>query len=149
MNLPPAATGRPGRVHALIVRLHGALAAAESQSFDLDQIAPADLVEPVRPLALYELDDLGRILARPELLPPGLSAEPQSNRQFRYSQPGFALPILVTTDPGLFDEHPESVELWSPGSPAFAIPDDAASPAELAANRAALNLCFRSPRAVS
>jgi hypothetical protein len=36
--------------------------------------------------------------------------------------------IRVTTDPGFYEEHPESVELWSPGSPAFAIADTATPP---------------------
>lgn len=31
------------------------------------------------------------------------------------------------TDAHFFDEHPESVELWSPGSPLFPEPEDVAS----------------------
>jgi hypothetical protein len=35
--------------------------------------------------------------------------------------PGRDHPVRVTTDPDYFDLHPESVELWSPGSPVFPI----------------------------
>ena len=38
----------------------------------------------------------------------------------------------MTTDPELFDQHPESVELWSPGSPLFIEPDEVATPEQVA-----------------
>jgi hypothetical protein len=31
--------------------------------------------------------------------------------------------VRVTTDPDHFDAHPDSTELWSPGSPLFPEPD--------------------------
>lgn len=31
--------------------------------------------------------------------------------------------VRVTTNPAYFEEHAESVELWSPGSPAFRAPE--------------------------
>ena len=81
---------------------------------------------------------------RSDLLPPGLDVKPLhgSNRQFSFSQPGMVEPIRITPDPGFYEEHPESVELWSPGSPAFAIPDTASSPGDLANARAALTPIF-------
>ncbi len=115
---------------------------AEAEAFDLDEVAPADLEEPIRPQALYDLAGLDRLLARPELLPPGVEVSPLSNRQFKYSEPGMPAPIRVTTDRDLFDDQPESVELWSPGSPAFPEADDPASVDEVAAHRAALRAIF-------
>ena len=31
--------------------------------------------------------------------------------------------LRVTTDPGYYEEHSESVELWSPGNPLFTAPE--------------------------
>jgi hypothetical protein len=39
-------------------------------------------------------------------------------------------PLRVTTDPDYFDQDPSSVELWSPGSPLFPIPDAVAPVAD-------------------
>jgi hypothetical protein len=119
--------------------------AAEVGGFDLDEIAESDLEEPVRPRPLYDLDDLGRILGRLDLLPPGVDVRPLSgsNHQFSFSQPGMDQPIRITTDPAFYEEHPESVELWSPGSPTFPLPDEAAVSDDLVGNRDVLATCFR------
>ena len=42
-----------------------------------------------------------------------------------------AAPVRVTTDPDYFEQHPDSAELWSPGSPLFPQPDFAAASADL------------------
>jgi hypothetical protein len=47
--------------------------------------------------------------------------------------PGMSRPVRVTTDPAFFDEHPESTELWSPGSPVFPAMDVVASAEEVRA----------------
>ncbi len=54
-------------------------------------------------------------------------------REFEYRMPGRARPVRVTTDPDYFDEHPGSLELWSPSSPVFPAPDEVASAEEVAA----------------
>lgn len=41
-----------------------------------------------------------------------------SSKEVFWAEPGGPR-ISVTTDPDFFDEHPESVEFWTPGSPAF------------------------------
>lgn len=43
-----------------------------------------------------------------------------------------AEPVRITTRPDYFDDHSDSLELWSPGSPAFPNPEAAAIPEELA-----------------
>jgi hypothetical protein len=43
-----------------------------------------------------------------------------------------ANPIRITTRPDYFDEHSDSLELWSPGSPSFPTPDAEAMEQELA-----------------
>ncbi len=37
--------------------------------------------------------------------------------------PGMSERLRVTTDPGYYEEHSESVELWSPGNPLFEAPE--------------------------
>ena len=32
-------------------------------------------------------------------------------------------PVRATTDPAYYEEHPESVELWTPGNPLFKPPE--------------------------
>jgi hypothetical protein len=41
-------------------------------------------------------------------------------------------PVRVTTDPDFYEQHPDSIELWSPGSPVFPVPEAVAESAELA-----------------
>jgi len=75
---------------------------------------------PPRPPALYDLNDLGRVLQRPELLPPGVEvARTGGDKDRAWQQPGMLEPVRVTTDPVYFEEHADSVELWSPGNPLF------------------------------
>ena len=46
-----------------------------------------------------------------------------------------AAPVRVTTDPDYYEQHPDSTELWSPGSPVFPVPDFAAASIELDGDR--------------
>ncbi len=119
--------------------------AAEAAGFDLDEITASDLEEPARPAPLYDLEDLDRVLSQKDLLPPDLDAKPLrgSPRQYSCSRPGMREPIRVTTDPEFFGEHPESVELWSPGSPIFPEPDDTLVPEDVTAKLFNLTAIFR------
>jgi len=47
-----------------------------------------------------------------------------SSKDVFWSQPG-AQQVSVTTDVEFYEEHPESVEFWTPGSPAFPHPVEA------------------------
>jgi hypothetical protein len=76
-----------------------------------------------RPAAPYDLSTLDRVIRAAALLPPGVSANALHSREYSYSAPGMREPLRVTTDPDYFDQHPSSVELWSPGSPLFPMPD--------------------------
>jgi len=91
----------------------------EGGGFDLDEAAAWDWMEPQRPEPLYDLNDLGRILSANRLLPPGAEARQSGPKDYAYFAPGMSRPLRVTTDPEYFDMHPESTELWSPGSPLF------------------------------
>ena len=61
---------------------------------------------------------LARLLERPKLLPPGCEAQRLSAKDTVWIQPG-TQGIAVTTDADFYEEHADSVEFWSPGSPAF------------------------------
>ncbi|NDY57383.1 DEAD/DEAH box helicase family protein [Desulfovibrio sulfodismutans] len=96
---------------------------AEESGFDLDAAAQEDLEMPERPAPLYGLPDLGRILERGAMLPPGAEASAYGVKDFIYGQPGMDEKVRVTTDPGFYDQHSDSVELWSPGNPVFPEPE--------------------------
>lgn len=92
----------------------------ENNGFDLDELSLSSLEMPERAAPLYDLAYLDRVLKTPGLLPPGYEAAPLAGgKDYRYVIPGRKEPVRVTTDPAFYEEHAESVELWSPGSPAF------------------------------
>jgi hypothetical protein len=65
-------------------------------------------------------------------MPPGVSVRPLGARDYGYSPLGVKHGVRVTTNPAYYEEHGESVELWSPGSPLFPIfsPEDVATASE-------------------
>jgi hypothetical protein len=120
------------RAHATLVSdLTRDVDQAEASGFDLDETAAATLDAPVRPRPLFDLGNLQLLLTHSALLPPGIEVTPTGPKDFSFSMPGMSRPVRVTTDPAFFDEHPESTELWSPGSPVFPTPDIIASPEEV------------------
>ena len=72
------------------------------------------------------------ILQRADSLPPGIEIKKLQNGKYAYQAPGMVEPVCITTRPEYFDEHSDSLELWSPGSPAIPISETAATPEELA-----------------
>jgi superfamily II DNA or RNA helicase len=108
------------------------VAEAESDPFDLDAITEDEVRDPVRAEPLYNLEDLDAVIKNSGLLPPGIDVSPLGTREYSYSQPGMSAPVRVTTSPAYFDEHPESVELWSPGSPIFPLPESVLPTEEVA-----------------
>lgn len=102
----------------LIAHLQHDAAAPPPESFDIDDAIDAALEMAERTPASYDLEDLGRLLDRAKLLPPGCEAQRATPKDVFWTQPG-SKPVAVTTDPDFFEENPESLELWSPGNPAF------------------------------
>ena len=83
-----------------------------------------DVAEPPeRPPPPVTLDDLDRVLGSPDLLPPGTDVQPLGQREYGLLAPGMRERVRVTTDPAYYEEHAESVALWSPGSPLFRPPE--------------------------
>jgi SNF2 family DNA or RNA helicase len=96
---------------------------AEQGGFDIDEVTQADLEEPYRPDSPLDMHDLDRVIKYGPALPPGITAEVMAKSQYAYSAPGMPKALRVTTDPAFYEEHAESVELWSPGSPLFPQPE--------------------------
>ena len=112
--------GRAEVVDAIERQAHEANAGG---GFDLDSALGEDLAMPDRPPPLVTLDDLDRIVASPSLMPPGTEVQPMGRREYGLRAPGMREAVRVTTDPAYYEEHAESVELWSPGSPLFRPPE--------------------------
>ena len=106
---------------------------AEGRGFDIDTVTEDDLAMPARPLPPVTMDDLDRVIASPDLMPPGTDIQPMGHREYGLLAPGMTERLRVTTDPDYYEEHAESVELWSPGNPLFNPPEFVASTDELAA----------------
>lgn len=104
----------------LVAELAEGVNALEKGGFDLDAVTDEELAEPIRPEPLYTLRSLHSLLQKPELLPPGVDIQKQlGTKDFALQLPGMKQAVRITTDPDFFDLHPESTELWSPGSPVF------------------------------
>ncbi len=97
--------------------------AQRSHGFDLDEYAWVDLPLDARAAAPLSLDLLDAVINRPDLMPGGVEVQPIQGREYAYLAPGLPHPVRVTTNPHFYEENPDSVELWSPGSPLFPIPD--------------------------
>ncbi len=96
----------------------------QAGGFDLDA-ALDDAAEPhERPPAPVTLDDLDRVLASPDLMPPGTDVQPLGRREYGLLAPGMRERVRVTTDPAYYGENAESVALWSPGHPLFRAPEN-------------------------
>ena len=104
-------------------------AQAEAGGFDLDGFVDAELAEPPRPEPALSLADLEKIAARPDLLPGGVTTKPLGAGEFSYVAPGQTGAVRVTTRSDYFDDHADSMELWSMGAPCFPNALIAADPA--------------------
>jgi hypothetical protein len=98
--------------------------------FDIDEVTETELTQPPRPEPRLSLQDLDRVLQREMAMPPGVIANPLGIRQYGYQAPGMVKPLRITTDKDFYEEHSESVELWSPGNPVFPLPEGVAGEEE-------------------
>jgi hypothetical protein len=89
---------------------------------DLDAATDAGLELAPRPLPLYDFDDLDRIVTSESARPAGIHVNGLAQREYSYLAPGMDQPVRITTDAEFYQEHTESVELWSAGSPVFPMP---------------------------
>lgn len=104
---------------AAVRALENAIEEGAATAIDLDEFSDADLTMPQRPDPALTLADLHAILEQPRLLLAGTEAKPLGVSDFRYEDGDLPEPIRVTVDPAFFEAHSDSVEFWTPGSPAF------------------------------
>ena len=96
---------------------------ARASGFDIDATVDADVTMPVRASSPVTMEDLDRVVASAALMPPGTDIQTLGYREYGLLAPGMTERLRVTTDPGYYEEHSESVELWSPGNPLFTPPE--------------------------
>ena len=96
---------------------------AERGGFDLDNALEQDVTMPQRSPSPILMEDLDRVISSPALMPPGTEIQPMANREYSLLAPGMSERLRVTTNPAYYEEHAESVELWSPGNPLFRSPE--------------------------
>ena len=89
----------------------------------IDAVTGSDLVMPTREASPITMEDLDRIIGTPDLMPPGTEVQPMGNQEYGLLAPGMTERLRVTTDPVYFEEHAESLELWSPGNALFVPPE--------------------------
>jgi hypothetical protein len=99
--------------------LDTAIASGEGTALNLDEYADEDLEILVRPEPAITLADLRELLNRPALLPAGSDAERLNDKDYRFVDGHMPRAIRVSVDRDFYDQHADSVELWTPGSPAF------------------------------
>ena len=95
----------------------------KSAGFDIDAVTETDLAMPAQPQSIITMEDLDRIVGSSNLMSPGVEIHPMGHREYGLMAPGMSEPLRVTTDPEYFEEHAESLELWSPGNPLFVPPE--------------------------
>ena len=141
-RLQPILSRLPGTITRAVLTGEGADAAGRRQmveaveaeareadgGFDIDAALDDVLAAPARAQPPTTMDDLDRMIGWPDLLPPGTKVQPLGNREYGLTPPGSPDPVRVTTDPDHYREHPDSVELWSPGNVLFQSPERAGRP---------------------
>ena len=122
--------GRDARERANVVdEIERETRERRTAGFDIDAVTETDLSMPKQSRSIVTMDDLDRIIGSSDLMPPGVEIQPLGHREYGLLAPGMVERLRVTTDPEYFEEHAESVELWSPGNPLF-MPPELATTAE-------------------
>ena len=119
-----AVLGKDAERSNAVAAIEQQTAEAEAQGFDLDAtVEESDLEPPPTPSSPVTMEDLEQVIANPNLMPPNAERQPLGPSEHGLRLPGMAEFVRVTTNPAYFEQHAESVELWSPGSPAFKAPE--------------------------
>ncbi len=112
-----------------VAALERQTAEAQAAGFDLDAaVDAAELALPPAPPSPVTMDDLEQLIGRPELMPPDAELRPLGNREYALRMAGMTDFVRVTTNPAYYEEHAESMELWSPGSAVFKAPEGLGEP---------------------
>ena len=104
---------------SLTARIESEAKEAEASGFDLDAAIDEDFSEHDRPAPRLSLDDIDLVIRTNGVLPPGVEVQTMGTREYSYLAPGMPKPLRVTTDAAYYEQHSDSVELWSPGNALF------------------------------
>ena len=115
----PQAGGRGDVVEAIERQVRD----ARTGGFDIDATVDTEVAMPARAPSPVAMKDLDRVISSPDLMPPGTDVQPLGRREYGLLAPGMRERLRVTTNPAYYEEHAESVELWSPGNPLFTPPE--------------------------
>jgi superfamily II DNA/RNA helicase len=124
-----------GRLQPILAKLPGVIAGHVLTRHSSDPDARSALagdLEQQAEAAKQDGFDLDLVLQRADSWPLGLVVKKLQDGEYAYQSPGMAKPVRITTRPDYFDDHSDSLELWSPGSPSFPAPEVEANPQELA-----------------
>jgi len=91
----------------------------ERAGFDIDTMTDGGFNMPEQARPIITMEDMDRVIASSDLMPAGYRIEPMGERAYKLLAPDMKQQLRVTTSLEYFDQHPESVELWSPGNPLF------------------------------
>jgi SNF2 family DNA or RNA helicase len=103
----------------LTARIESEAKAAATSGFDLDAAIDEDFTEAERVSSPLSLDDLDLVIHATGVLPPGIEIHTMGAREYSYLAPGMFEHLRVTTDAAYYEQHSDSVELWSLGNPLF------------------------------
>ena len=105
---------------------------AEARGFDIDAVTEEDLTMPARAVIAghHERPRQDHRFIRSDAARDGRPAHLR-RREYGLLAPGMTEHLRVTTDAEYFEEHAESLELWSPGNPLFNPPEFLASSEDL------------------
>ena len=116
----PDAASRRSQVEQAIERQ---LRESEATALDIDQIVDHALKMRERPASPITMDDLDRIVASPQLMPPAMEIGSLGRREYAVRVPGMVNSLRVTTNPEYYEQHADDLEFWSPGNPLFNPPE--------------------------
>ena len=117
-----ALSGTPRTSDAAIGAVDRLIQTASVDSLDLDLFAAGELDVAVARRSPIDLSDLRKLLVEPGQLPLGSRASPLGDRDWRWNDGRLSSAVRVTLDRDYFDNHIDSVEMWTPGSVTFPWP---------------------------
>ncbi len=118
----------------LTAKIDAEAKAAATSGFDLDAAIDEEFTEPERMPSPLTLEDLDLVIRTTDIIPSGLEVKTMGAREYSYLAPGTPESVRVTTDANYYEQHADSVELWSPGNPLFPTVEMTAEASSTASN---------------
>ena len=108
-----------GHTHAIVQDMEQEIDKARKDHLvDLDDISK-EVLQPKPIVSPVTMDDLERMSSTTDLVPQEYKIKHTGKRQYSVVPPNTGVHTRITTDRKQFERHGDSIEFWSPGSPAF------------------------------